>query len=231
MHSLLETYLSEVATYLSALPPKQRTEELREMRAHLENAVIVNQEMGQSEDEAAQSAIVQFGTPPGLGENVVWAWRRGEARSKRSLWGTAACALALSFLLSNTFLSGTFLDAPIRNEINIIGNWSHIWGAILPMTPSLISGVILQSLAGGLCGLIFPKRAFAGVVLGATAWYGISLAILFIVVGTERLSGSPYWCRWIPLEYTTSTLSALGTAWVVSRWQKTHTGWTRLAQN
>jgi len=37
MHSLLESYLAEVAAHLSALPAKQRNEELREMRAHLES--------------------------------------------------------------------------------------------------------------------------------------------------------------------------------------------------
>ena len=87
MHILLETYLSEVAAHLSALPPSRRSEELREMRTHLENAVIVNRELGQSEEEAAQNAVAQFGTPQDLGENVVWAWRRGETRSKRSFWG------------------------------------------------------------------------------------------------------------------------------------------------
>ena len=227
MHSLLENYLSEVAAHLSPLPVKRRAEELREMRTHLENTVIVNRELGQSEDEAARAAVAQFGTARDLGGNVVWAWWRGETRAKRSLWGAAACTLALSSLLSNTSLSGTFLDAPVQNGIIIIGDWSHIWGAVPPMTPSLISGVMLHSLAGGLCGLIFPKRAFAGVVLGATAWYGVSLSILFSVVGTEGLSASPYWCRWMPLEYTTSTLSALGAAWAVSRWQQARAGRAR----
>lgn len=217
MHSLLEDYLARVAAQLSPLPAKRRDEELREMRAHLENAVIVNREMGQTENEAAQTAVAQFGTPQDLGENVVWAWRRGEQRQKQGFWGAAACALALSFLLSNTSLSETSLDAPVRNAIVLLGNSAHLWGAVSPMSPSLISGVMLHSLVGGLCGLIFPKRALAGAMLGAAAWYGISLAILLVVVSAEGLSDSPYWSRWIPLEYTTSTLSALGAVWAVSR--------------
>ena len=76
MHSLLEAYLSEVEAHLGALPTKRRAEELREMRTHLENAVIVNRELGQSEEEAARSAVAQFGTAQDLGENVAWAWRR-----------------------------------------------------------------------------------------------------------------------------------------------------------
>jgi len=102
MHNLLESYLAEVAAHLSALPPKQRAEELREMRAHLENAVIVNRELGQAEDEVAQNAVAQFGTPQDLGENVVWAWQRGKALNKKSLFGaTVATTLVLCLM---TFL-------------------------------------------------------------------------------------------------------------------------------
>ncbi len=234
MHSLLETYLSEVEATLSALPTKQRAEELREMRTHLENAVTVGREMGRTEDEAVADAVAQFGTPEDLGGNIVWAWRRGETRDKRSLWGAATCALALSFLLSNSSLSGTFLDAPVRNAITILGDvlgiWLHIWRFMSPLAPSLISGVLLHSLAGGLCGLIFPKRALLGAMLGIMAWYGISLAILFTVIGTEGLADSPYWCRWMPLEYTTSTLSALGAAWAVSRWRNARISRARLVR-
>ena len=227
MHSLLETYLSEVAAHLSALPPKRRAEEMREMRTHLENAAIVNRDLGQSEEEAAQSAVTQFGTARDLGENVVWAWRRGRTLNRRNFWGAAVCALSLSFLLSNAPLSDTFLDAPVRNAITILGDL--IWGFMSLRAPGLISGVLLHSLAGGLCGLIFPKRVLAGVMLGVIAWYGISLAMLLIVASTEGLLNSPYWTGWMPLEYTMSTLSALASAWAVSRWRNARTGRARLA--
>lgn len=46
MHNPLETYLSEVAAQLKPLPTKRRSEELREMRQHLLNAVTVNRELG-----------------------------------------------------------------------------------------------------------------------------------------------------------------------------------------
>ncbi len=81
MHTLLESYLAEVAAHLNTLPVKQRTEELGEMRQHLLNAVTVNQELNQSEEDAAASAVAQFGTPKDLSENVVWAWRRGRHRT------------------------------------------------------------------------------------------------------------------------------------------------------
>ena len=101
MHSLLEDYLSEVAAHLSALPAKQRNEELREMRAHLENAVVVNLGQGQSEEDAVRNALVQFGTAEDLGSDLVRAWRRGEKKKKeitmkaRIIFGTSL-ALALT---------------------------------------------------------------------------------------------------------------------------------------
>jgi len=98
MHSLLESYLSEVSAHLGALPPKRRAEELREMRAHLENAVIVSRDMGRSEAEAAANAIRQFGTPQDLGGNLVWAWRRGRSLDRKSFFG----AIASSLILLNT---------------------------------------------------------------------------------------------------------------------------------
>lgn len=96
MHSLLESYLAEVAAQLQPLPAKRRNEELREMRTHLENAVIINRELGQSDDEAAQNAMAQFGTPEDLGENVVWAWQRGEQKqNKRIFWKIVGSAAAI----------------------------------------------------------------------------------------------------------------------------------------
>lgn len=78
---------------------KARADELREMRAHLEAAFAAGLERGQTEDEAAQGVLAQFGTPDAVGAETVAAWRRGLRLDQRSLWGAAACALALSFLL------------------------------------------------------------------------------------------------------------------------------------
>lgn len=83
MHRPLEAYLEQVAAHLSALPTKRRNEELREMRQHLLNAVTVNRELGQPEEDAVANSVMQFGTPEDLGNNLVWAWRRGEARNKK----------------------------------------------------------------------------------------------------------------------------------------------------
>lgn len=108
MSSLLDAYLEEVAVHLSPLPTERRTEELHEMRQHLLNAAIVNKELGQTEDEAIQHAVAQFGAPEDLGGNLVRAWRRGEERAKKcrmrrrvrlsALFGTLGAVLFSSLL-------------------------------------------------------------------------------------------------------------------------------------
>ena len=46
MHNLLETYLSELTKQIGALPTKCRNEEMREIRVHLENAILANRNLG-----------------------------------------------------------------------------------------------------------------------------------------------------------------------------------------
>ena len=169
MHSLLEAYLSEVAAHLSALPAERRNEELREMRTHLENAAIVNRELGQSEDEAAQNAVAQFGTPQDLGENVVWAWWRGEALNKRSLFGaTAATTLMLclmTFLMNQTWYYG-ILEILLPRTFLLYCGKHQTWGMALTQAMFLTN----FGLAGGGAGCLFPGGAVRGVCLGLAAY-------------------------------------------------------------
>jgi len=228
MHRLLENYLSEVAAHLSALPPKRRAEEMREMRAHLANAVLVNQEMGQSQDEAAQSAIVQFGTPPDLGENIVWAWQRGETRSRRGLWGAAACALAVQFLVPLPMIP---LLAAYFNPISP-AHLSTAQSVFLAANLTLTLGVPL--LAGAASGFLFPKRAVAGTGIGAIAYFCLALAIGGYLLTHHAPVTSPVSASSVFLSTTsqsvTSGLVSLLSAWAVSRWRKARTGRARLAR-
>lgn len=219
MHILLEGYLSEVAAHLSALPSKRRNEELREMRAHLENAVIINREQGQSEDEAAQSAVAQFGTPKSLGDNVVWAWRRGEMRSRRSFW--SAVVSAPLTLLSLMLVMSHLPAGPIP--------WLDPWltryciehkGSAEVIGMALAQGMFLTTfmVAGTVVGLLSPKRAVRAVCFGLTVFF-----VGWTVV--DGRSGLPTsWDRvgWI--------LAAIVSAWAVSRWRLAWKRRGRLAQ-
>ncbi len=130
MHSLLDTYLKEVAGHLAGLPTARRAEELREVRTHLENAVVVNQEMGQSEDEAARTALEQFGTPSELADSLDWAWRREERnRKQRSDWWVAGATVLLGVLGVVVYPHGAAL-------IGLMGGWVLLivgWRLLPPM--------------------------------------------------------------------------------------------------
>lgn len=88
MHSLLEDYLAEVEAKLSVLPAKRREEEMREMRQHLADAVRVNRELGQNEDEVAANALTEFGSVEEASEGILWSWKRYLQRKLRiwSFW-------------------------------------------------------------------------------------------------------------------------------------------------
>ncbi|MEO7714781.1 MAG: hypothetical protein ABIY70_01145 [Capsulimonas sp.] len=190
MHHKLEEYLLGVSERLDPLPTLRRNEELREMRQHLLNAVIVNQEFGMSEDEAAHTAIKQYGPTEDIASQLVWAWRRGDKREKAlGVWGGAACTMAIMFVLSIIappvgsaltsmyFALNRFLD-PLVSYV-----WEpHTLALSASDSPSWILSALeaiamfgLGSLSGGVTGFLFPKRGVVGTALGATVFFAVFL--------------------------------------------------------
>lgn len=218
MHSLLEAYLSEVAVQLGPLPEKRRAEEMREMRTHLENAVIVNREMGQAEDEAAQSAVAQFGTAQDLAENVVWAWRRGVALNRRDFWGAAVSTpLMLLFLWLAISHIPPFAIPWLDRYCAEHKNFAQTLGV------ALSDGMFFATfgLAGIIAGHLFPKRAMRGVGLGlAFFWIGWANMNIFqsgwFHMNLRILSLNATDIGWI--------LTALLAAWAGSRWRQAGRG-------
>ena len=214
MHSLLEAYLQQVAAHLSALPVKRRNEELHEMRQHLLNAVTVNQELGQSEEDAAANAVLQFGTPEDLGGNLIWAWRRGEKKlNKRSFWLAAACTLAILFFM------------PLLAVALPFGPW-------FPTT----AGVSSPLIAGAICGGLLSKRGLAGTTLGTTLYYYVFGASVFVYSYSQpefRHLMEPV-SRTVGLFFVQQSEAALLTlfvAWAVNRWRMKRTERLRSAKN
>ena len=242
MHSLLENYLSEVAAHLSPLPVKRRAEELREMRTHLENAVIVNRELGQPEGEAVQAAVAQFGTPADLGENVVWAWRRGRSLNRRSLLGAVASSLILLNTLPSLMIALTcMLVVPFAELMRGTCHWPDA-----AITAFCFLSVALPTwlLIGAGSGRLFPKRAVVGTGLVMSAWIAFQvthrLCWEFICIpGHERYayfihrnnSRSAADVINLIVSDVLLALAATASAWAVSRWQKTRTRQARSAQN
>ena len=210
MHSLLEAYLDQVAAHLSTLPAKRRHEELREMRQHLLNAVTVDKELGQSEEDAAANAVMQFGTPEDLGHNLVWAWRRGVARDRHSLWGAAVCTPIMLVLMPLLLLS--FVITPLEHTI------SPPW-KVLEAGGNLF-GVACILAAGAINGTFFSKRAIAGTMLAAVIYSG------FCVAGHCHTPGAvPYsLVTRMVIEFAVQSvevgLVALCFAWTSRRWKQ-----------
>jgi hypothetical protein len=167
MHSLLESYLSKVAAHLSDLPIRRRNEEIREIRLHLLNAVTVSCETGQTEEEAAQNAIQQFGTPEDLSDNLVWAWRREQTLNKRSFWGAAVCTFALLFLVA--FSEGPF----IRAYFNPIST-AHLPTAQYVLLAFELFGPLV---AGTIIGILFSRKVIAGSAAGIVTYSILCLCV------------------------------------------------------
>lgn len=224
MHSLLESYLAEVTAQLSALPAKQRADELREMRAHLLNVFAAHCERGQSEDEAARDTIAQFGTPEAVGQETVTAWQRGEALSKRSLWGAFACSLTVMFLLPRV------IDPTAIAYFNSLDhNHYPLWAF-----PLIFAWFFLTpSLGGGISGVLFPKRAVAGTGLATAVYFGFNFVMVAYWLAGEVLSSADRFTidKTLVLRFLVSGLIAVASAWAGSRWQKARMGRERLARS
>jgi hypothetical protein len=225
MHSLLETYLSELAAHLSALPTKPRVEELREIRAHLENAVAGYQAQGRTEEASARAALAQFGTPQAVGSETILAWRRGERLYRRSFWGAAACTLAVRFLMP-------FLLAPLETVYLHPTSPGHFVGpSVWVLCGFNIAGPIL---AGAVSGLFFPKRAVAGAGLGLVAYFSLALAIRGYWFAHHGMATYPVSFQTILLsltgQFVTGGSVSLLSAWAVSRWHMARLGTVRMAR-
>ena len=168
MHNLLADYISELSKQLQTLPQAKRTEELREMRQHLLNAATVYREQGQSEDEAMQSAIAQFGIPSDVGGKIVQSWRRGQILSRRDLWKSAVCVLLLVFVLPEYLIN---LYIPFIKQT--LDAHQYLLPMLLLVLPYLLVGLVN--------GIILPRRTMAGVCLGIGVWiiYALITQIIF----------------------------------------------------
>lgn len=173
MHKRLENYLAEVAARLHSLPTARRNEELREIRAHLQSALALHQEQGQTEDQAAKTALAQFGTPEAVGQELVAAWRRGEMLQKRSFWGAAACALALTLLVGA--LEGHWMPLLTGHAMQIVKTHPHSLSLLWLAAASFMAGTAVRVVIGAISGFAFPKRAVSGTALAMTLWgiYGL----------------------------------------------------------
>lgn len=160
MHRLPEEYLAEVSAQLIRMPASRRAENLREMRAHFEDAVAAGVERGASEEDAARQVVRQFGAPEALAAEEISAWRREQKAARRNLWKVAACYLGCSYLedlytLLQNYFTGAHrsYDLPINGEIVVFSLWSTVTTLILV----------------AIVGKVFPRQAIPGLAAGMAA--------------------------------------------------------------
>lgn len=227
MDKRLEDYLAEVAEQLHPLPVARRNEELREMRQHPLNAVTVNREMGQSEDEAAASAVEQCGPPEEATQGLIRAWRRSKALNKRDFWCAAACTLALWFLLPDLAIRlsnpcAGALQSQVFGDLTSYPRLHHLSGLVSIMILCLPAWILM----GGLSGLLFPKRATAGTAMVMA----VCLVHLGIVIGQRICSefvarhnyivDEPFYLLTDFAQYVLLSVVTVSAAWGGSRWRK-----------
>ena len=211
MHNLLETYLSELTKQIGALPTKCRNEEMREIRAHLENAILANRNLGQAEEVAIENAIAQFGTPSELAASLVWAWRRGAAVNKRSLLGAATATVLVLWLMSflmnqNWYTSHLLLVLPRASYLYFVKH--QAFGMVVTQLMLCFN----FGLAGGAAAVLFPKQAVRGACLGlAVYWIG-----WIVIMGTGYGGFWRFLSNWL---FEIWTLSTIICAWAGSRWR------------
>ena len=155
MFSQFEPYLQEVETRLRELPPPQRADEIEELRQHMQAMREARIEMGQTEAEAVAYTLAHFGAAQTVGSQLQRVLRRGDRSLPGGLWVAAGVALVVN---QGQALMKSALSARL-----------HDYQTLLPMpdnTAWWLTMIILTALlAGGLTGLIAPRRAIAGTLL------------------------------------------------------------------
>lgn len=91
----INAYLDAVCKQMPAEVPAEALENMRlEMRGHLEAAIIAHCELGQTEAEAMQSALTQFGTSRAVARRWQQEWTETLAETKSvSMWASLNTSL------------------------------------------------------------------------------------------------------------------------------------------
>ncbi len=160
MQKSVEEYLSEVEKQLSSLPAELRASELRELRLHIEQLIETFVGDGQSEEDATNSALEQFGPPKALCQGLKqahsqppWIWAR-------------LCLSLLAAVVTEICIYGSYPSIMKYSGINQPSNWAYLWGyaqvfssIFMLKTIFLLSGFV----AGWVAETIAPRRAICSL--------------------------------------------------------------------
>lgn len=215
MHSLLETYLSEVAAHLRSLPVAQRNEELREMRTHLLSAVEAYQELGETEGGAIESTLRQFGPSSQVAGGLTHAWRRGQGSWREAVKAGLFGAAALWGVYGFCGMVGHYLEQHPQTFSALRLHFEPVFYILLFGLPALLGG-----LSGG--------RSARGAVKGAAWGTGVGYVgpmVVYEVIHAWKDSD----IIGISLIVLLQAGCLTGAVWASSRWRNARTGRARLA--
>ena len=189
MHSRLEQYVEEVSRGLEDLTEARRTNELTEVRQHLEASVKAYKELGLEETAAMEEAVRQFGAARKVSGGLRKAYWREKLFVADSLWGTALLAVCIQFIVGgilgpiNQLLSGGVMAA-FKNQFGVAPIAANVAAMLIP---TLISGYIV--------GRVNPRFAVRGTLLGKSIYslYSVLGMQLFILVNEATSPGVIQW--------------------------------------
>jgi len=187
----LQNYLVELDCGLRPLALPERAAQVREVRAHLEEAVAARREAGATDADAQLSAIAQFGHAEDLARTMVEAWRRREkGLNRRGFWSAAALLLALNWAL--TLIALVLLGLAHRST----GGW-HTTN---PGAGLIAVYLFTTAATGYVTGRIFPRRAARAALCVVAATYLFSfrhLSIGHLSVGHWLLGTVGFVLAWV----------------------------------
>jgi len=193
MNTKLDTYLNDVNGVLKALPAERRSTELRELRLHLTEMMEQRQQDGESEAEAVENTLRQFGAPKAVGFGLRSSYFRGNWRDTPigaflialttyfvlySLWAKGMGLLFQHFALINplqsAYLSITqFVQA---QELPVLTYMVNTIAMILTMALICISSYAIPAIATGLITARIAPRYAAKATLIALGYPLFSIA-------------------------------------------------------
>jgi hypothetical protein len=117
MHPLIERYLEQVKAQLKRLSVEQRSEEVRELKLHLQALVEEGKERGLNESKAVQAALDQFGSANKVGRDL-----------NRAVLQSAPLSLPKAFSVVTFIMIGQAMWALLTNAYWVMpANWTIIF--------------------------------------------------------------------------------------------------------
>jgi hypothetical protein len=166
MHSPLEPYLQTVEQNLHSLPAEERQQELAEIRLHLESLLEANRELCNTEEEAVEQTLAQFGRAQTLGKDLTYVHQSEGKPQIRMLAG------AVVFNYAGGMLLGHIVHPILNFAVPLTVHPTPLW-----ITAWIASSLMTAFCVGWLTGVVAPRHAIKGTVIN----HLLGMCITFVI--------------------------------------------------